>query len=61
MKEGSDYEIISKEQWMLFDQELKVQGVPTYPIRRYFEKEGKGIKTFIDIHYQKVKLILVNY
>ena len=40
---------------MLFDQEFKLQGVPTYPIRRFYEKESKGIKTFIDIHYLKVE------
>ena len=51
MREGVDFEIISKDQWMQYEMKYKQQGVPLHTIKRYSEKEGKGIRSFYDIYY----------
>ena len=51
---GKDFEVVSKDQWQIFESQFSVPGVPVCPIRRINEKLGVGIKTFPDLYYQKV-------
>lgn len=55
---------MSKEQWAFLESnfaEKASQGKAAgyhhiYPIRRFYEKLGMGIRTFPDIHYHKVRV-----
>lgn len=59
------YQIVSKEQWAYLESNYaeKLTISPgsnkpvmqaVYPIRRFYEKLGMGIRTFPDVHYHKV-------
>ena len=57
VKENEDYVIISKEQWALLEENYVIADkVQVYPIKRYFEKLGMGIRTFLDLQYTKVRI-----
>lgn len=61
MQMGKDYQLISKEQWLLLEQNYAVPNqVPVYTIKRFHEKLGMGIRTFPDLHYQKVRKVPSN-
>jgi hypothetical protein len=56
LQAGKDYQLISRDQWQIIETGYTKKG-QFYPIRRYYEKTGMGIRTFPDVFYHKVGLI----
>jgi hypothetical protein len=57
---GKDYQIISKEQWHILSQHYtKADLYPVYPIRRFYERMGMGIRTFPDVTYHRFDVCIV--